>query len=113
MRLRLMNVLLIALLAGFGRDAMGWECRRRLLTDDEQRTLGEFVLKSTGLTADPNSIQACRNWDVVRVDTLRAPQSDGTERFAMLSCWPMRKEWHERWHCVGDPINGFRADTYP
>jgi hypothetical protein len=113
MRPRLTRLLLIPLLAILARDALGLECRRRLLTDDEQRTLEAFVLESTGLPADPHSIQACRDWSVVRIDTLRVPQPDGTERFGMLSCYPMRKSWPERWHCVGDPSNGFRADTYP
>jgi len=113
MRLRPTSVLLIVLLVGSWHDALGFECRRRLLTGDEQSTLEAFVFKSVGLTADPHSIRACRNWDVVLVDTLRSPQPDGTERLARLSCWPMRKSWPDRWHCVGDPINGFRADTYP
>jgi hypothetical protein len=113
MRRRLIHPLLILLIATGARDALGFECHRRLLTGDEQRTLEAFVLESSGIAADPSSIRACRNWDVVLVETVRAPQPDGTERLARLNCWPMRKSSSERWHCVGPTLTGFRADTYP
>jgi hypothetical protein len=104
-------LLLMALMAA--RDGLAFECRRRLLSVEEQRTLETVVLRSTGLAANPNSVRACRNWDVVELETVRAPQPDGTERKSFLQCSPMRKTWPEPWHCVEHPQRGFRADTFP
>jgi hypothetical protein len=95
------------------RDSQAFECRRRLLSEDEQRTLQKVVLETTGIAANPNSIRACRNWDVVELETVRVPQPDGTERTSFLQCTPTRKSRPERWHCIGHPQRGFRADTFP
>ena len=107
-----MHLLAMLLIAATAHGAQGVDCSRRLLTAEEKRTLEVFVLKSTGLVVDPQSIRACRDRNVY-LDTLRAPQSDGTERFARLACWPLRKPLPDRWYCAGQPLRGFRADPYP
>src|SRR5687768_16553346 len=102
---------LMALMAA--RDSLAFECRRRLLSDNEQRTLETYVLKLTGIAVNPNSIRACRNWWVVEASTVRAPQPDGTERMSFLQCSRMSRRWPDPWHCVEHPQRGFRADTFP
>jgi hypothetical protein len=104
-------LIFVALMAA--RDSLAFECRRRLLSEDEQRTLETYVLKMTGIAANPNSIRACRNWDVVELQTVRAPQPEGTERMSWLQCSRMSRRRPEPWHCVEHPQRGFRADTFP
>jgi hypothetical protein len=113
MRSLFLRALLILMGLMAARDSLAFECRRRLLSDEEQRTLEPYVFKLTGIAVNANSIRACRNWSVVEAETVRAPQPDGTERMSWLQCTPMRKSWPEPWHCVEHPQRGFRADTFP
>jgi hypothetical protein len=112
MKLTLARLLLLLPIAATALEAQGLDCRRRLLTEEEHRTLADFVLKRTGLAVDRQSIRACRDGDVY-LDTLYAPQPDGSERFARLDCWPLRKSLPDRWYCAGQPLRGFRADPDP
>jgi hypothetical protein len=113
MRRIVVRALLVLIASIAARDSLAFECRRRLLSDEEQRTLEAYVLQATGIAADRTSIRACRNWWVVELETVRAPQRDGTERRSFLQCNRMRKPWPEPWHCVEHPQQGFRTDTFP
>lgn len=112
MRRYVMKWVLILWVATQARDVVAFECRRRLLTPDEQRGLAAYVLESRGIALDSTSIVACRNWDTVIARTVRAPQADGSERYASLSCWLRRRSAPDSWQCTGEPIAGFRIDTH-
>lgn len=109
----LAQVVLVLLALFATRDGFAWECKHRLLSDEERWTLVDVVQKTSGLAANQNSIRACRNWSVVEVETVRERQADGTERRSWLQCSAAIKTYPDRWICVDHPARGFRADTYP
>lgn len=104
--------LLLTLLAV--RPALAGDgCRRELLSDEEKAQLATVVMRHTRIAANLATINACKDTGSVWLETFRAPQKNGAERWFHLWCSRMRAPWPEPWHCIEYPHYGFRADTYP